>query len=337
MISIVIVGYNSKKDLEECFDSIFANTYKKFRVIFVDNDSSDGSFDFVKKSYPQIEAIKNDNTGYAGGNNVGIKKALELKSDYIFLLNPDTIIDKECLSKLVLQADQKTVLQPLILLSLKGKNTDLINTTGGHLNFLGFSYCSQYREHKSAAKAKDVALASGAAAFIPANVVKTTGLLDESFFMYHEDVDYFWRSRLLGFNIRLVPDALVWHKYLFSKNNQKMFYAERNRLVFLYKNFSLKYLILIFPALLLNELLMLVYSLLAGWFGQKIQSYASAVKLSRKELRFRKDNLTNIHKQEKKLQRFIKPEIKFSEINNPAMVLYSLFTRIYWFLISWLV
>ncbi|MFH1855244.1 MAG: glycosyltransferase, partial [bacterium] len=140
MISIVIVGYNSRQDLKDCFDSLFTSSYKRFKIIYVDNGSSDGSYQFVKDNYSKVIAIKNKNTGYAGGNNVGIKYALKhnmskypyrsslparrsfnevgsrtnfsiprlsavhsknktdkantrAESHYVFILNPDTIVD----------------------------------------------------------------------------------------------------------------------------------------------------------------------------------------------------------------------------------------------------
>lgn len=330
MISIIVVGYNSKKDLPECFDSIQKSTFKKYRIIFVDNDSTDGSLDFVKNKYPEIITIKNKNTGYAGGNNVGIRKAIEFRDEYVFLLNPDTIIDKDCLAELITKADKKTVLQPLILLNINGKNTDLINTTGGHLNFLGFSYCSDYKEDKSIAKEKDIAIASGAAVFMPTSMFEEIGFLDESFFMYHEDVDLFWRARLSGFNIKLIPSSVLWHKYSFSKNKNKLFYAERNRLVFLYKNFPLRYRILILPAFVINEILMLIYSLLTGWSMLKIKAYGSAIsnifKLTIKPQKLSKKN-----------KFFIQAGIQFSELKSPVFIPYNVFLTGYWYLIKYLI
>lgn len=332
MISIIVVGYNSKKDLRECFDSIYTSTYEKYRIIFVDNDSSDGSLEYVKNKYPNIITIKNKNTGYAGGNNVGINKAIDLKSKYVFLLNPDTIIDKNCLGNLIKKADDGTILQPLILLNVDSKNTDLINTTGGHLNFLGFSYCSDYKRNRAEAKEKDLAIASGAAAFIPTTIFNKIGLFDESFFMYHEDVDLFWRARLMGFNIRLIPDSIVWHKYSFSKNRNKMFYAERNRLLFLYHNFSFKYRLLIFPAFLINEIMIILYSIISGWGWAKLKAYFSFFTIQSKE-KTNKDFKKQLLARQSLLKIYINPEISFSEVKNPLFSPYNLLLRIYWKLI----
>ena len=334
MISIVIVGYNSRGDLKDCLGSVYRSSYKQFRVIFVDNDSSDGSVEFVKGRYPKVEVIANQNTGCAGGNNVGIRYALKLRTDYIFLLNPDATVEKDCLKNLMSKADRQTILQPLILLNIKGKNTRLINTTGDYLNFLGFCYCGNYRKDQSAAKEKDIVIASAAAVLIPAGILKKIGLWDEKFFMYHEAVDLFYRARLFGFNIKLIPSALAYHKYSFSKNKSKMFYADRNRILFLYRNFSAKYLILTLPMAIINEILLIVYSLLSGWFVEKIKVYFSASSLLKSSSVQRRKNLPYIKKQEKKMKRFIGAQISFSEIKSPLFVPYNLLLRAYWALIK---
>jgi len=337
MIAILIVGYKSKNDLKECLGSIFKSTYKKFRVFFIDN-CPDGSIEFIKAKFPKVTIVPNNkNLGYAVGNNLLIKEAIKHKADYVFILNPDTIIDKDCLKYFLKQANAKTILQPLLLINRHGKNTNLINTTGGSLNFLGFSYCSDYKQDKSTVFQHDIPIASGASVFIPINILKKIGLYDENFFMYHEDVDLFWRARLNNYTIKLIPEALVWHKYSFSRNKNKFFYVERNRLLFLYKNFNLKYLLLIFPIFLLNEILMIFYSLFDGWIIQKLKSYLSAVKLLSKESKLRKNNLTKVGQSQHKLKKYIKASISFSEISNPLFYPYNLILRFYWFLISFLI
>lgn len=330
MIAIVIVGYNSRHDLKDCLSSIFKNTFSDFKVIFVDNDSTDHSADYVKNNFSKVLILKNSNNGYAGGNNLGIKKAIELKADSVLLLNPDTIIAKDCLQNLMSKSEHDTILQPLILLSSKGKKTELINTTGNYLNFLGFSYCNNYLEPKSSAKESEIILSSGAAALIPIEILKKIGRFSEDFFMYHEDVDLFYRARLNGYKILLIPNALVWHKYSFSKNKKKMFYTERNRLLFLYRNFSLKYLLLILPISIVNEILIILYSILGGWFILKIKTYASFIGLIAKSSKQRKINLANIKMRERILKKSIGPIISFSEVSNSLFAPYNALLWIYY-------
>lgn len=334
MISIIIVGYNSRKDLKTCLDSVYKSSYKQFRIIFVDNGSNDNSVEFVKIKYPKVIVIENQNSGCPGGNNVGIKHALKIKSDYIFMLNPDATIEKDCLKNLIKASDQHTILQSLILLNIKGKNTHLINTTGDYLNFLGFCYCNNYRADLSIAKEEDIVIASGAAVLIPAKVFKKIGFFDERFFMYHEAVDLFYRARLFGFNIKLIPSSLAWHKYSFSKNKSKMFYADRNRLLFLYRNFSTKYLLLTLPISIINEVLLVIYSLITGWFLQKIKVYFSVLRLLKSSSVQRKKNLPYIKKREREMKKFIGAKLSFSEITSPLFTPYNLLLKICWALIK---
>jgi len=330
MIAIVIVAHNSRDDLFESISSIIKNDFQNYKIIVVDNASTDGTYDLVKKRFRKIELIKNKNTGYAGGNNLGIKRAIKLKSDYILVLNPDTILDKNCLRSLDESKQEDTIIQPLILLD----KTRLVNTTGSYLNFLGFSYCNNYKKPANQFhKKQEIALASGAASLISVKILKKIGLFDEDFFMYHEDIDLFWRARANGYKILFVPEAKVFHKYSFSKNKNKMYLSERNRLVFLYKNFSLKYLILIFPISVVNELLLIIYALLSGWLGQKISSYFAAAKIIKGKKIGKKKNLKKIVSSQGKLKKFIGSELSFSEVKNPLLVPYNALLWLYFKLI----
>lgn len=335
MIAILIVGYKSRNDLKDCLRSIFSSNYKNFRVFFIDN-SPDGSIEYIKSNFPKVTIVPNkENLGYAGGNNVLIKKAIEQKADYVFVLNPDTIIDSNCLEVLIKQANKRTILQPLLLLHNGKKKTNLVNSAGNDLNYLGFSYCGDYKKDKKEIENnKNIALASGAAIFIPTEIIKKIGSYDESFFMYHEDVDLNWRARIFGYNIRLINDAIVWHKYSFSRNKNKMFYAERNRLLFLYKNFSLKYLLLIFPVFIINEILVTIYAIFTGWGMQKIQATFAAIHRMPSEKKQRKLQLLRIKRTQSEMKKMISNNIAFSELSSSFIFWpYNVTIGFYWKLI----
>jgi len=337
-IAIIIVGYNSKKYLTSCFSSVYQSTFKEFMIIFVDNNSTDDSANYIEKYFPKIAIIKNKkNFGFAKANNVGIRKAIKLGYRYFFILNPDTILDKNCIKNLLMQANQNTILQPLILLHKNGKKTNLINTSGNVLHYLGFSWCGDYFKNRSkfnGIKEKEITSASGAGMLLPIKIFQATGGFDELFFMYYEDLDLCWRARMAGFNIKLSPQALMWHKYQFSKNKNKMFYAERNRLMFLLKNFSVKYLLLIFPIFIINEFCIILYSLLLGKFFDKIKSYF-LIFINRKKIK--KIKFKNLNESFKKSKNLVYPKISFSEINTPLLVLYNILLKIYWNIIYCLV
>jgi len=333
MVSIIIVGYNSEKYLKECLESVFASSYNKFEVIFVDNNSQDNSKEYIEKNFPRVNLINSkDNLGFAGGNNIGIKKAISDKSDYIFLLNPDTIIDQNCLGKLVEKADGETILQPLILLHDGKQKTDLINSAGNILNFLGFSYCGSYKKKRSEIISdKDIPVASGAAMFIPVKIIKKIGAFDESFFMYHEDVDLSWRAMIAGHNIRLTRDSLIWHKYSFSRNKNKMFYTERNRILFIIKNFSLRHLLLTAPMQLIITLALLLYfasdGIILSWFRIQFAVIKSLPAL----LQEKRKIIKTIPPQD--LRRFLSGSLNFSELNSRPFRVLDKASTIYWKLI----
>jgi len=335
MISIIVVGHNHRKDLKGCFDSLLKSGYKNFKIIFVDNGSSDGSLDFVRKNYPKIIAIKNNNTGYAGGNNVGIRKAIRLKTKYIFILNPDTIIDENCLKQLSSQAKENRILQPLFLIYQKGKKTNLINTTGSYLNFMGISYCSNYREKKQAAHSSQIPSASGAGFFIPVKIFKDIGLFKSRFFMYFEDTDLSWRARMAGYEIYLQNEAIVYHKYSFSKSKKKYYFAERNRLDFIFSSFEIKTILLIFVPFLINEILITIFSLIDGWFFYKIAASASFLGRIGPVLKDRRRLKRRVRDRE--LVQYLSGEVSFSEKKIPLQNFYNQVYCTYWSLVKKLI
>jgi len=337
MIGIIIVSYNSKEYLSDCLDSIFDSTYHKFKIYLVDNASADGSCKFVKSKFPKVEVIESGgNLGFAAGNNIGIKKALSDSCNFVFLLNPDTIIQKDCLEKLLNNHTDKTILQPLILIHENGKKTSLVNTTGNYLNFLGVSYCDDYRKNQSEISGKEITSASGAALFTSSSAFKEIGYLDDNFFMYHEDLDFCIRARLRNYSIKVMPDAIVWHKYHYSRNMHKILYVERNRLLFLYKNFPVKYLVLIFPLMLVNEILISLYFLSQKSLGIKVKSYIEAVKLLGCIKKSRKRNLVYF-KNFGNVKKFIGATMSFEEAKSIIFYPYNVILSAYWFLIKRLI
>lgn len=338
-VAIVIVGYKSRSDLEECLSSLKKSTFQDFQIIFVDNHSEDGSLELVKKNYPQAAAIPaKENLGFAAGNNLGLAVALKGSFSYVFLLNPDTTVAPDCLAELMAAANPKTILQPLILLNQKGQPTTLVNTAGNSLSYLGFSYCGGYLEEAAQfTQQVPITVASGAGALIPVEVFRTVGLFDPVYFMYHEDVDLSWRARKAGFELLLIPTAKLWHKYSFSRNNTKFFYSERNRLLFISKNFGAPLLLLTLPFHLLNELLLCLYATASGWLPAKLRSYLSFFKLLPDTLRQRQEWKSKQVCSDHQLKYLLSDTIGFSEVKVPLLEVYNLFAKGYWLLIRWLI
>jgi len=335
-VAIVVVGYKSRPHLDDLLDSLEVSHYKKFQLIFIDNASHDGGVALVRQRCPQALVLElPDNRGFAAANNLGIELALELGFSYLFLLNPDTEIDPDCLTRLVAASTPDRVLQPLLLLHREGKRTELVNTAGNSLSFLGFSYCGSYKDEAALyTDEREIPLVSGAAMFFPAAILSAVGGFDADFFLYHEDVDLSWRCRLAGYALVLVPAARVWHKYSFSRNKGKFYYAERNRMAFMAKNYSAGLLAVLLPFALVNELLMLVYSLAAGWLPEKLRAYGGLLRMLPHVVAERRRVGRLRRRTDRQLRPWFSSAIGFSEVRLPLLGAYNAIASCYWSLVS---
>ena len=286
-IAVIILSYNGQGYFPDLFKSLKQQTLKSSQVVIVDNNSTDDSVDYIRKNFPEATLIvSKKNTGFAKGNNIGIKEALKNNPDYIFMLNQDTVCDSKCLEILAEEAsscDKLFACQPLIMCWPK-KN--LIQTSGNKMHFLGFGYSGNYKKEVSDRVVKGLDrnpfYLSGAAMFIDVNILNKVGLLDEDFFLYHEDTDLCLRAKFLGYKLKLIPGAIIYHKYTEAISKNRWFWSERNRLLSLLKFYKLPTLILLFPFWFFMELGILGYSLIDGWFFTKIKSFfASLTKISK--------------------------------------------------------
>jgi hypothetical protein len=279
-VAIILINYKdyAQKYFGECLASLRAQDYAGHsRLFIVDNESGLESFDYLKSLAPEAEIIQNENNdGFAKGNNDALKVALALNYDYAILFNPDTIIAPSCVSEMVQAAkiDNKVgAVQARLMLH---PETELINSLGNATHFLGFGYCVGYRERMDEPKMalKNIMYPSGAAVLFNLSALKEVGLFDEVFWMYNEDQDLGWRLWLSGYTCVVAPAAVVYHKYEFSKSIKKYYWMDRNRILVMWKNYSLPTLVLIFPAFVIMELGLILFSLKGGWFREKLKVWA---------------------------------------------------------------
>jgi len=157
LVSIIIVNYNGKKNLEKCLEALFKIDYKNYEVIIVDNNSSDESVEYIK-NYPSIKLIElEENFGYAEPNNIGAKKA---NGNFLIFLNNDTIVSSKFLSELICAADQH--LDVAIFQSLLLKPNNEIDSSGDFIDVYGRAYNSK----KKPQKITEILSARGAAMMI---------------------------------------------------------------------------------------------------------------------------------------------------------------------------
>jgi GT2 family glycosyltransferase len=242
-VVIIILNWNGKADTIECLESMKRITYSNYKILLVDNGSTDGSVECFRERYPGMEIIENrENLGFAEGNNVGIRKAMETGADYVLLLNNDTVVDKEFLGELVEVAESDPKIGfagPKVYYYNYNSRKDVLNFAGGKLNmWKGTSYhiggneidTGQYDEIKK------VDYAEGSCLFISKEVINKIGLLDSIYFTYWEETDWCIRGKNAGYSSIFVPKAKIWHKIGASNKGKKnVYYLVRNRFWFMRK------------------------------------------------------------------------------------------------------
>lgn len=283
-------GDYAKKYLDECLDSIIKQDWTgESKIFMIDNESKENSYDYLKSSLEkrfsdrnQFEIFRNqENSGFAKGNNVAMKAAIEQGYEYLILFNMDTVVDVAAVRELIKVAEIDEKIGAVQARLMMWPDKDKINSLGNSTHFLGFGYCQSYLEPISgqSLEVKDIFYPSGAAVLFKAEVIKKIGYFDEEFWMYAEDQDIGWRIRLAGFRCVLSPTAIVYHKYEFSRSISRYYWMDRNRLIVILKNYHLLTLILIFPALLIMEFGLLLFALKGGLLAEKFRMYKYFLKI----------------------------------------------------------
>ena len=273
LVSIVVLNYNAGKLLLNCIESIKKSSYQNIEILVVDNISSDNSQIECKKKFPDIKLIQNDeNLGYCGGNNAGIKKA---EGEFIIILNPDTIVETNWIDEL-LNAQKEFgdgLYQPKIL-SLNEENT--IQSTGNMLHIFGFGFArdkgNKVIERKE--EIEKVGYASGTCLFTTRKVLDKIGLLDEFLFLYHDDLDLGWRGAQIGINSFYVPKSKIYHveSYSLKWSSKKFYWLERNRKYCLQTHYSKETYSKIKFSLFVVDILVWLFYLSKGFLVAKIKA-----------------------------------------------------------------
>ncbi len=281
--AVVVVTWQSAGDVDRCFGSLARARLGGARVIAVDNGSGDGTAAAIREGHPWVDLVEaGANLGFAGGCDLGLRRALADGADFVFLLNPDTEVEPGFLEAALAAAaahPRAGAIQSLLLLD---PERDRVNTAGNELHFLGFGACGRFRAARAAvpAEPREIAFASGAAVLCRASALAEVGLLDEALFLYQEDMDLGWRLRLAGWTSIVAPGSVVFHRYAFSRNPRKYFYLERNRYLVLGKLLAPRSLLLLAPALLAAELGLLLVAARGGWLREKLRADAALLRPS---------------------------------------------------------
>lgn len=274
-VCIIVVTYNGRQFLPDCLSSLHAVDYPVggWTIVVVDNGSSDGSTEYVAANFPTAVVIRQtQNIGFAAGNNVGLRHALAHNFDYAYLLNQDTVVQPDFLRQVVAIAQAEpdvAAVQSKLLLH----GTSLINSWGNAIHYLGFGYAGGHRQSDQQLSVRDIAYASGAAVLLRCATLRSVGPLDETLFMYHEDLELGWRLWLAGYRCVLAPASVVYHKYEFSRSIKKYYWMERNRCLVLLTHYRFATLLVIWPAILLVDAGLLLQSVRGGYFLQVMSAH----------------------------------------------------------------
>ncbi len=239
-VAIIILNWNRKDDTIECLESIKQITYPNYWVLLVDNGSTDGSVEYFKTRYHNIEIIENkNNVGYAEGNNIGIRTAINNGADYVLLLNNDTVVDPDFLDELVkvVQSDPRIGFAgPKVYYYDYNRKKDIINFAGGKLDiWKGRTYHIGLNEVDNGQfnEIKEVDYVEGSCILLRKEVIKKIGLFDPVYFAYWEDNDLCMRGYRAGYISIFVPGAKIWHKISASNiNRNKIYFLTRNQFWF---------------------------------------------------------------------------------------------------------
>jgi hypothetical protein len=283
-IAVVTVIYRCAKFMPGFLRSLVEVDYPRdrFELHLVDNGPGDGTLAAARLEIerlgtrlpPVVIHEPGSNLGFAVGNNLALRAAIERGVDYCYLLNPDATFEPGALKQTIRVAEQTAGLGSVQSLLVLGDRPDVVNTSGNHIHFLGFGYVGGYQTLRKDVppETRDIAFSSGACVLVPTSVLKEVGLFDETLWLYHEDLDLGWRIRLAGYRNVIAPASVCRHYYEFSRSLSKWYWMERNRWIVVLKNYRLATILLLLPAMLLADLGLLLMSAKAGWLGAKARS-----------------------------------------------------------------
>jgi GT2 family glycosyltransferase len=287
---ILILNWKKYQDTLDCLSSLMKADLSGADILVIDNASRNGSVQNIKATFPHIPLIENiENLGFAGGNNVGIRYAIERQYEFVMLLNSDTTVDRNFLQPLVQMLSLHPKIGAVQSLLLNAANPLLIDTLGQVAYQNGFVFDISPHEELSSHQStlpNEIFGACAAAALYRTKILAQTGGFDERFFVIYEDVDLSWNIRLSNHTTFLIRESIVYHKRGISVGHGSpisAFYFNRNHLLLSVKYLPIKYLLKYAPLFSWHFFKVLFY---AHRLGKK-KTYFELIKLLIKSWRKR--------------------------------------------------
>ena len=246
----------------------------------------------------------------------------------------DTVVAVDGVAQLVRKAESDSAIGAVQARLMLWEEKDRINSLGNCTHFLGFGYCSGYRNpyDPGCPPDEEIGYPSGAAVLLTKDLLQTIGLFDETYWMYNEDQDLGWRAQLAGYRVVLATDAVVWHKYEFQRAESKYYWMDRNRILTILKNYRWSTLFLIAPAFWIMEVGVFFFAIRQGWVREKLEvmglfsgsvplGYPATGTTAGSELRKRTD---------REITRNFSGSIWYAEIDSPALRWVNPLFAAYW-------
>jgi len=289
---VVLVNWNSFEFTNQCLLSLGQCDTSVFDIIVVDNGSKDSSGDKIKKEHPEVILIKSEtNQGFAGGNNLGIQYAIQHSYKYVMLLNNDTFVEPDFIDVLINYMDENPdvgIIQPKIFFH---NNRNLLWNGGSFFNkLITLPYTRGYfrKDKPEYNHIEEVDWVTGCGFLTRTDILKKTGILEEKFFIYFEDVDLSFRIKNAGYRLIYYPKSVIYHIAGMSnksKTKQKEGYVnpvvhhltQRNKIWFIKRYFKWYYLVPTFLYHAFYSSAVMLYFIVRGRF-KKLNAFLLGIK-----------------------------------------------------------
>lgn len=264
--TVVIPNYNGRNYLQDCLTSLLEGSEVP-AIIVVDNGSADESAAMVKERFPMVKLIAlPENRGFSAAVNIGIREA---GTEYVFLLNNDTVVLKNTIEELEAAMERHPKAFSVAAKMLQMKNPELIDSAGDFYCASGWAFArGKDRKNEAFSKETSVFSACAGAALYRKAVFEKIGDFDENHFAYLEDIDVGYRAKIYGYRNYYAPASVVLHAGSGSSgsrhNKFKVDLSSRNSIYLIYKNMPVLQVLLNLPFLLLGYLVKILFFLKKG-------------------------------------------------------------------------
>jgi GT2 family glycosyltransferase len=316
-VSVVIVAYRSGRMLGRCLDSLERDTSTQAEVIVIDNGSEGGEIEEARGRENVLVLGNGTNLGYAAGSNLGASRAT---GDMLFFLNPDTVVERGTLGALVERLEDESIGIAMPRLRLLDE-PELLNSRGATIHLSGMAWSDGFRTPAASVdEPREIAYANGSVLAIRRRLFEELDGFTEEYFIYLEDLELGWRTRMRGLRIVLDPAGDVLHEYEHRRNPAKNYFMERNRLIFVGTAYSLRLLLVLSPVLAAAEAGLLLVALREGWLADKLKGWRWCARHGRWLVRHRRRLQAARTVSDSELSRYLTPVVDPRMISVPAPV-----------------